>query len=163
MSKYAAATAVPTGRTRAELEATIRCYGGDDIVTGESARSGVAFVAFTYEGLHVKLDIPLPSPGEERFTSTPSGRRQRTAAQARGEWEKACRQQWRVLLLLVKAALEACENEVKTPGEVFMPWILLPTGRTLYQELAGQLSEIARTGAVPKLLCFTPPQEEPCP
>ncbi len=151
MSRFATDTTVPTARTQAEIQATIRRYGADDIITGESAASATAFVQFRFLGFSVRVMIPLPDPNEERFWSTPSGRRKRTPESARAEWEKASRQQWRVLLLLLKAQMEAVENKVISPEEAFLPWLMLPGGKTVGQEVVPQLLAAAAGGQLKAL------------
>ncbi|MBD3174336.1 MAG: hypothetical protein GF320_04095 [Armatimonadia bacterium] len=154
MSKYASETEVSVDRSEAEIKRTLLRYGADDIVTGHSTRQGAAFVRFFYRDLHIRISMPLPSPEEDRFTKTDKGRR-RTATQARREYEKATRQQWRVLLLLLKAKLEAVENELLPEREMFMPWILLPSGRTVFEEADPGLSRWIETGEQPKMLPFS--------
>ena len=151
MSRYAAGTRVATDRTQAEIQTTIRRYGADDIITGQSAEAARAFVQFRYRGFSARVMIPLPDPKERRFWVTPSGKFEREADVARAEWEKATRQQWRVLLLLLKAQFEAIENNVITAEEAFLPWILMPGGRTIGQEVLPQLQAAADGGQLKAL------------
>jgi len=154
MTRYARGTIVSTARSAAEIKRTIRRYGGDDIVTGMSARLALCFVQFTYRDLPIDIRVPLPPSQSERFWKTPSGKRARSAEAARAEWEKACRQQWRVLLLLIKANLEAVENEVLDAKEVWLPWLVLPDGRTVGSLLRSGMDKLLESGKLPKALPF---------
>lgn len=134
-SRYAEGTSVSAERSKVEIERTLMRYGADDFVTGTSRAMRQAFVAFSYKALPVRMVLPLPDPEAAVFTMSPSGKRERTPEQARAAWEKACRQQWRVLLLLIKANLEAIENGVVSAEAAFLPWLLLAGGRTVYEEM----------------------------
>lgn len=150
MSKYAASTDVPVGRSQAEIERTLRKYGADDIITGSSQRKREALVQFSYRNLPLALRIPLPDPDDPEFTKTPTGLdRSPTAVQQ--SWEAACRQQWRVLLLILKAALEAVENGVLPPEKAFLPWIMLPTGQTVGEAALPHIERMLTSGEVPLL------------
>lgn len=74
MSRYAQRTEVPVERTQAEIKKTLRKYGADDIVTGDSARLQRAFVQYRFRGLPIEAHLRLPNPNEERFQMMPSGR-----------------------------------------------------------------------------------------
>jgi hypothetical protein len=151
MSRYATGTGVPVHRTEAELKRTLKRYGADDIVVGESAASKQGFVQFKYVDITVRMRIALPDPQSEDFWLTPSGRSRRDEATARQAWEKACRQQWRVLLLLVKAQLEAIENGIAPPEKILMPWLVLPGGGTVGEWVLPQLEAAARAGQLKAL------------
>lgn len=154
MTRYAKGTIVSVDRSEAEIKRAIRRYGGDDIVTGMSARLGICFVQFSYRDLPIEIRVPLPDYKSDRFWKTPSGKRRRTEDAARAEWNKACRQQWRVLLLLIKANLEAVENEVLEAQEVWLPWLVLPNGRTIASTMKAGMDRLLKSGKLPKALPF---------
>lgn len=151
-SRYAQGTQVPVDRSQLELRGVLKRYGSDDILFGESAAQMMAFVQFRYAGLPVRLRIPLPDPADRRFWETPTGRRKRSSEAARAEWEMSCRQQWRVLLLFLKAQLEAVENGLDTPERIFMPYLVLPGGRgTVGDHLGPQLMAAVAGGQLKAL------------
>jgi len=154
MSRFAKDTAVSTQRSEVEIKRTLLQYGADDIVSGQSQRLNQAFVQFRYAGLPVEVRIPLPNALDKRFMLTGKGRKRHMEA-ARAEWEKVCRQQWRVLLLLIKADLEAIENKLMKPEEAFLPWLRLPDGRTLITALQPAIPQLLNErGDVRKYLPF---------
>jgi len=149
MSQYASATDVSVERSEGEIKRTLIRYGADDIVSGQSVRTGQAFVQFVYSGLPLEARIPLPPLSE--FGETPTGRTRREPAALR-EWEKAVRQQWRVLLLLIKAKLEAVENGIAPAEQEFLSWIILPGGETVGQRTLPQVRAAVEKGHLPKLI-----------
>ncbi len=154
MSRYASGTEVPVDRSEVELKRTLARYGADEIITGSSARHKVAMVQFRYKDLPLEIRIPLPDPDDAKFAYTPAGKRERSEDERLREWEKGCRQQWRILLLLIKAQLEAVENGLLKAHEAFLPFLLLPNGQTMGRALEPGLEKFLASGEVPKLLMF---------
>ena len=135
-----------------EIKSTLHKYGADNVASGQSISQGVAFVAFTYKGLPLSIRLFMPDRDNASFTTTPGGQ-ERSEAQARKMWEGACRQQWRVLSLIVKANLEAVENGVFSAEEVFLPWLVLPSGERVIDHVRPQLAA-AMVGGQMKALPF---------
>lgn len=139
MSRYAATTSVSVERSRNEIETTLVRYGASQFMYGwEGSGAIIAFVVNTPQGKRqVRFELPLPSRDERRFTHHSRGRR--TALEAERQWEQACRQRWRALLLVVKAKLEAVESGIATFEDEFLAYIMLPDGGTVGQLLGPQL------------------------
>ncbi len=149
-SRYAKSTRVPVSRSKNEIERTLVKYGADDIMMGTSKRGSLAFVAFQIEGRNVRMNLPLPSPDDKEFTKTATGMN-RSESELVRRWEQACRQRWRVLGLFVKAQLEVVANGIMSIDEAFLPWVLLPDGRTIGEHVLPDLSRMLETGKVPTL------------
>lgn len=132
MARYAAKTSVPVERSRNEIEATLARYGAQQFMYGWDGNGAlIAFVVEAWPGQQrqVRFHLPLPSRDERRFTHHSRGRRTPDAAER--EWEQACRQRWRALLLVVKAKLEAVETGIATFEDEFLAYIMLPNGSTV--------------------------------
>ena len=153
MSRYASQTSVSVDRTESEIKKVLLHYGADDIVTGQSSASRRAFVQFMFRGMRMQVNIVMPDQSETRFTLSDSGK-ERNEDVARASWMQACRQQWRVLLLLIKANLEAIENGIMRPQDAFLPWLLLPDGRNVSEAVSNGLTQWLESGAQPKALPF---------
>ena len=107
MGRYAVQTGVSVERSQEQIKNTLRRYGADGF--GLMERRGEGAVMFEFEGLSVRLAVPLPSVDE--FCETATGvRRGREAAER--ACEAAIRQRWRALLLGIKAKLEADRENV---------------------------------------------------
>jgi hypothetical protein len=140
MGIYARATTVSVERTKAEFATTIGRYGGMNVIAGCIENDRTAFVAFTFKGFPIRVPMPLPDVTDERFTLTPSGRKKRSADDARAAWEAECRQHWRILLLMVRANLEAVLSGQFKIEDVFLPWLMVKGGGTIRDELRPQLA-----------------------
>lgn len=147
MRSYADSTVVSTERSESEIKRTLLRYGADDVSSGTSSRMGQAFVSFVYAELPFCMTITIPKKDEERFHVTPERRNKRSEAQALKEWEKECRRKWRVLLLLIKAGLEAVEEGVAKPEQAFMSWLVLPNGTTVGDHVLPQVTKALESGS----------------
>jgi hypothetical protein len=94
----------------------------------------------------MKLDLPRPSD----FAETEKGRSRPESAQ-RSECDKAVRQRWRALLLVIKAKLEAIEAGVSTFETEWLPYVVLPGGKTVAEHIGPQIAE----GKIPSTLMLT--------
>jgi hypothetical protein len=76
---------------------------------------------------------------DKEIQLTPSGM-QRTSANIQIAFDQAKRQMWRVMLLFLKATLEAIEMEIITLDEAMLSFYLLPNGKTVGDQILPQLS-----------------------
>jgi hypothetical protein len=144
---YAKETEVSPEKSRGEIERTLGRYGATDFgyaVTGDRAQ-----IAFRIGTNTVRMRLAFP-PVED-FARTPTGRaRDRTAAAS--EREKAIRQRWRALALVVKAKLEAIEAGIATFEEEWFAYLVLPDGSTVFEQASEHYrTAIASGRSVPML------------
>lgn len=150
MSQYAANTAVSAEQSRAEIERTLTRYGADQFMYGREAT--MAVVQFRMSGRVVRFVLEMPDPNDREFTHTPSRGTRRTDAAAEKEWERATRQRWRALALVVKAKLEAVESGITEFEDEFLAHIVLPDGSTAGQWMRPQIAQAYETSEMPPML-----------
>lgn len=149
-ARYAQGTSVDSSASRAEIERTLTRYGAKSFMYGwEESRAALAFSA---DGRQVRFILPLPDRHDRRFTHTPAKNQKRTPEAAEKEYEQACRQSWRALALVVKAKLEAVSAGIVSFEQEFLAHIVLPNGRTVFEETSAAVEAAYRTGAVKPLL-----------
>lgn len=132
MATYAKHTTVPVSRSRAGIEKCLERYGASSFVFGWDRVRKVSAIAFEVDGLMFRIEIPISAEHTEQEE----------------------RQRWRILLLVLKAKLEAVECGISTIQEEFLAYVMTPGG-TLGQRLLPQLDEIAKNGKMPPLLGVT--------
>ena len=105
--RYAEKTTVAAATTQIQIQAIVQRYGGEELTI--SLKDGHALLGFRLGGRAIRLTLPLPRAGGSQFTSYARGMwtYERAPAQAQKLWEQACRANWRALLLVVRAKLEA--------------------------------------------------------
>lgn len=148
MSKYAANTRVPVDRSRHEIETILERYGADSFAY--ATRRGHAMIEFDAHHRRIRFVMQLPDPADHEFTRTPTGKTRAQTA-AREAYETATRQRWRALALLVKAKLEAVESGIVTFEDEFLPHTMLPSGRTVAEEMQPQIAAAYADGTITPL------------
>ena len=88
-----------------------------------------------------RQELPHTDTGRERYQET-----------VYKEWEKACRQRWRALLLVVKAKLEAVDVGITSFDEEFLAFTVLPDGSTAGDWMLPQIESAYDVGEMPKML-----------
>lgn len=132
MTRYAEQTTVPADRSRAEIERTLDRYGAEAFRYAKA--KDYAAIEFAADNRHIRFVLPLPDRESLEFTQTPTGR-ERTTAQAEKAYDQAVRQRWRALALMVMAKLEAVEAGIVTFEEEFLAHTVLPSGRTVAEDV----------------------------
>lgn len=150
MSRYAENTSVSSEASRAEIERTISRYGATSFAYGwEEDR---AIIGFKIADRQVRFVLPMPDRAAREFTHTPSRGTRRTDSAAATEYEKAVRQRWRALALVVKAKLEAVEAGIVAFDEEFLAHIVLPGGQSVHDAVMPQVARALETGEAPGML-----------
>lgn len=149
MGTYAAKTDVSSDRSRGEIERTLTRYGATHF--GYMSEPGLATIAFQKDGRRVRFVLPLPDRQDRRFRLTPTGREASESA-AQAAYEQAVRQRWRALALVIKAKLEAVESEIAVFDQEFYGYVVLPSGRTVYEETSRQVGDMIASGRPGRLM-----------
>jgi hypothetical protein len=131
--RYAGDTTVSAQKTRNEIERTLNRFGATRFTYGSLERG--AAIGFHFKDKRIKLTLPLPDRSDWQFWYTPARHSQRSQEQAYREWEQACRQRWRALLLAIKARLECVETGIETFEMAFMPYLVLPDDKTVAEHV----------------------------
>lgn len=132
--RFAEDTAVPVERSAAEVKKRLRDAGADSIAVYESAERSA--VAFTAQGRMYRITVPI-QPGSK------------VAAQEE-------RRAWRLLLLLVKAKLEAVREGATTIEREFLADMLLGDGSTVHERAREEIRIAYESGETPRLLLAGP-------
>lgn len=133
--RFAEDTSVPVGRSQDEVKQRLRSVGADQIAIFESdAQSAVAFTA---AGRMYRITVP-------RSAKTKGPRQDERRA-------------WRLLLLLLKAKLEAIREGATTMEREFLADMLLPDGSTVYERAREQLAIAYEGGTMPNRLLLQGP------
>lgn len=148
MGRYAEGTTVPVAKTQAEIEQTLKRYGATAFARMEEGPA--AMIGFKMQGYAVRMSLVLPAEDDRRFTRTARGR-PRTAAQTAQAHAQELRRVWRVLLLRLKAKLEAIDDGVPF-AEEFLPYLCLPSGQTVGDEVLSQVDQGIAAGQMSPLL-----------
>ena len=151
MTRYAKNTTVSCEKTRAEIERIATRYGAEEFAY-KTVVGSIAMIGFKIEQRQVEFTVDLPSMTE--FETTANGR-DRSANVAHDHWEKACRQRWRALKLVIQAKLEAIECGIATLDQEFLAYLVLPGGGTIGDKLLPQIPHMIEANTMPRLTAAT--------
>jgi hypothetical protein len=146
--RYARDTNVSVAGSKAEIERLLQRYGAKEFAHGW--KTGKAVIQFGMMNRCVRFVLPLPDKHE--FAKTPSGRRMRNDADTLRAWEQGCRQRWRALTLTIKAKLESVESGIEEFDTAFMGQVVMPSGRTISEEITPMIEKAYATGKMPALM-----------
>jgi len=144
---YAQGTHVPVEKSQVEIQTTLRKHGATQLMVGADDEKGLSFVGFTLDARQYR--IMLKRRELPRQLPRSSSRRRVSVDEMRAQLE---REQWRSLLLVVKAKLEIVARGDATVEQEFLAYLVLPDGSTVAQYLAPQIAEAYETGRMPPLL-----------
>lgn len=150
MARYAERTDVPSERSRAEIEKTLRRYGARSFASGWDEMAAV--IMFELADRRIRFRLPMPNRNDRAFTHTPSQGLRRSEEAIDREWEQAQRQRWRALALVIKAKLEAVAAEITTVEQEFLAHIVLPDNTTVGDWAGPQLAIAYERNQMPALM-----------
>lgn len=130
--KYANKTTVSPERSRAEIEKTLLSYGATGFLYG-------------WEDNRVVIQFKMKSRSIRYVQEMP----QLSQFKNRQQWEQSVRQRWRSLAILIKGKLDGVENGTVEFEREFLSYIVMPNGRTVYEETAEIVNLAYLTGTMP--------------
>jgi hypothetical protein len=160
--EFAKETTVSPEKSKAEIEEQVRRFGATAFQSGWDG--GHAFVMFRVRERFVRFDLALPIGTEERFKKKPNPRypkdrwrdTTRTPEEIKKIVEQEIRTRWRALLLSIKAKLAGIEAGIETFESAFLPYVLLPDGRTVATAVLPLIAQAYETGKMPTALALPP-------
>ena len=131
---FAENTRVPVSQSRADIEKLLERGKAKQYGTAVDYDLMIARVQFKLQDRIVRFTIALPD--RKKFG-------------AGVKFERAERQRWRALLLVIKAKLESVENQIEGFEEAFMSQIVMPDDKTVGQHVRPQIEAAYKTGKMP--------------
>jgi hypothetical protein len=128
---YAEYTRVPVEKTKTEIEITLTRYGADRFAY--FTESSKAIIVFEAHQRRLRFDLPLTEGSTEKA-------------------QRLRRQQWRALLLCIKAKLESVASKIESFEEAFLAHVVMPDGKTVYEHNAARIEQIYSGGEMVPLL-----------
>lgn len=151
-NRYASETQVSCESSRNQIERTLAKYGASEFVY--AARADRAIVAFKMHNRMVRFELPLPDKSQFETRIVRGRAKSMSQDQSLKMWEKACRQRWRALNLVILAKLEAVGCAISLFEEEFLAQIVLPDGSTVGQNVIPLVNNAYITKEMPRLLPY---------
>lgn len=153
--RFAETTTVNPEASRAEIEGILRRYGASKFAYAWDEDK--AFVAFVAHDRQVRFVVPLP-PYEDfatkrvKVNQSAAQTKRLSPEQQQREYDQAVRQRWRALALVVKAKLEAVDAGIAEFSTEFLPYTVLPDGRTVAEHVGPAVEQAVNSGQMPVAL-----------
>lgn len=146
---YARKTGVPVDRSRFQIEHVLSRAGAEQF--GYMVSRDGAAIGFRYQERNIRIAVPLPDPDSKAFSHNKSGH-ELQESMSRKRYEQEVRRRWRALLLVIKSKLEAVESGISEFEVEFLPYIVLPGGKTVAQMVLPKVKKAYETGQEVPLL-----------
>jgi hypothetical protein len=155
--QYAKTTEVSPEKSRADIEAVLKRYGATAFMFGWDSDRDINLIQFTVKGRSFRMNIPMPNPNDSKLIAKlrTQAIKSRSSTTPASMIAQSRRQRWRVMLLYVKAVLEAVENELMTIEEALLPSLIVSNGMTLAEYYGPQIESLVDSGVMPPLLTMT--------
>jgi len=137
---YAENTKVTVERSKAAIEKLLFKYGATNYLYG--MESGKALIMFIMDGRHIKMVLDLPVREDDNVSGVKA-------------YNQMHKQKWRALYIVLKAKLIAIEEKIATLEDEFLPYTVLPDGRTVSEFINPQIDQAYLDGKMPKMLMLT--------
>lgn len=124
--RYASATEVSIGRTKAAIESLLVRHGAHDFASGWNATHDT--MQFSLHSHTIRFVLPRIDP--QTLAVSPAGRKRKPAAASKA-MDQANKQRWRALLLVIRAKIEAVEAGIAIFEQEFLAFIVQPNGMTI--------------------------------
>lgn len=136
-SLYMESTKIDVDSTVADIQRVLSRYRCQAIMTKFDRAGEIEAVMFQLEVEGRAIPFQLPARWEPIFEYLNKHRSPRTQEdKANQDKEQAKRVAWRQILRWIEAQLALVQTHMVSMQEVFMPYILLKEGETMYQALA---------------------------
>lgn len=134
-NRYAEGTEVSLEQSQREIETLLRRYGASKFAINYETEE----IIFEIHGVAGKVSIRKPNINDRDIQKTKTGL-QRNRQDIERAYEQKKRQRWRVMLLLLKAALEAVECGVMSVEEALLPHLILRNGQKISEAYLASVS-----------------------
>ncbi len=131
-------TKVPVSRTIAQIQAKLVEHGARAIMMEYGDNGRVKALAFNIKMPKGELPIRLPAdiPATLRVLQVQAGNREISSVYAKDE--HAYRVAWRNIFHWVSAQMALLDTEMAKMEQIFLPYVMTPSGQTIYEVMAGK-------------------------
>ena len=154
--RFAQDTTVPIAKSRGEIDSLLRAWGCGQIQWSDDYERGRVRLQFVWQRQEraylARFDLQLPSDADLRSRAKDGRSQKFSEPKYRKLMEGNGRREHRALALFIKAALNAVEDGIISPEQVFLPYLVGRDGRTLAEAAIPRLPQLLAGGDVHLLL-----------
>lgn len=147
-TSFANGTSVPVEKTQAEISGMLMKVGASSFghVTHVELRKAV--IGFTFKNIQIEMCVGLPDPNDKKFNQWVRGRGYPSDSKKLELWNAEVRRRWRCLALALKAKLISVEDGVTTFETEFLPYMVMPNGKTFATNMMPSIEAAKQDGLI---------------
>lgn len=126
-------TEIDSRKTAGEIQGILLVHGAGAILIESDDRGGVRAISFKVRTPDGELGFRLPINPDAVLVVL-----KRTSPRQYQTQEQAVRVAWRIVKTWIEAQMAIIETEMVKMEEVFLPYLLMDEGKTLYEKLSQQ-------------------------
>lgn len=157
MRRFAEDTSVSTSKTRGEIDSLLRTWGCHGLRWTDDYRGGQVILEFTWEYENIeylaRFNVSMPRDAEVREEALDGRSNKFSENKYQKLLEARGRREHRVLLLWLKAALNAVDAGIVDAATLFLPFLVGNNGDTFAEIAVPKLPQLISNNAS-ALLCL---------
>jgi len=127
-------TEVPVEKSVMEIQKSLVTHGATKILSDYDGQGNIISISFEVPSPYGPLHIKLPANKDPVLRILERQKRSNPRLKTKATEDQALRVAWRIIKDWVEAQMALLETEMVKMEEIFMPYVLLPTGQTFFQK-----------------------------
>jgi len=128
-------TKIEPQKTVAEIQEVLTSHGAKSILTDYDGEGKIKSLSFMVNTPHGDIAIQLPCNPEPVYRILKQQYSEKIISAGFVNKHQALRVSWRIILYWVKAQMAILETEMVKMEQVFLPYMTMRDGRTLYEKM----------------------------
>ena len=128
-------TSIEPQKTVAEIQEVLTSHGAKSILSNYDGEGKIESLSFMVDTPHGNIAIRLPCNPEPVFEILEQQHKEKIISAKFVNKHQAIRVAWRIMLYWIKAQMAILETEMVKMEQVFLPYMTMQDGRTLYEKM----------------------------
>jgi len=128
-------TKIEPQKTVAEIQEVLTSHGAKSILSDYDGEGKIKSLSFMVSTQHGDMAIQLPCNPEPVYKILKQQHEEKTISAGFVNEHQALRVSWRIILYWVKAQMAILETEMVQMEQIFLPYMTMKDGRTLYEKM----------------------------
>ncbi|MBA7525329.1 hypothetical protein ES705_17480 [subsurface metagenome] len=128
-------TSIEPQKTVGEIQEVLTSHGAKSILSDYDGEGKIKSLSFMVNTVHGDMAIQLPCNPEPVYKILKQQYREKIISAGFVNEHQALRVSWRIILYWVKAQMAILETEMVQIEQIFLPYMTMKDGRTLYEKM----------------------------
>ncbi len=128
-------TSIEPQKTIMEIQEVLTSHGAKSILSNYDSEGKIKSLSFMVDTPHGDMAIKLPCNPEPVYRILKQQYEEKIISAGFVNEHQALRVSWRIILYWVKAQMAILETEMVQIEQIFLPYMTMKDGRTLYEKM----------------------------